>query len=553
LTRRQLALAEAQQEPEATPKTDTVDEEGLHNDTPGGVPEVVSKDEVQAINAPETPKKAPQASEETPHVVEEISEEVEVNATTPTVGENASERQTLQALTTVPSLSPSLAQRQAEDPIEALDALEDAIDEVGKIIPGLDSPLSPEKPRLTKSSASKARAAPLRTGKEPVGGTSKTPATKAPTILGRASSLRTKTAPKIASTTQPSARVPPTAAPRAANGLARSTSTRPRPVSMIAPKSEAQSGVQPKAPDYLATKRRPISIQFPTPPPPPKSTKLPTQATFQLPGDAVAAKLKAARAERLKREEEEAAKKKEFKARPVPASLKSKPAEVKQTAASRARLSIAGAIEQVKDKENVTGMSSKGLKRSSTVTGALSNSTKRNSVIAGASKRSSVIGGGPGATIPSLKRFSIASEGQKAFSSSLSIPKRTDGPSANTSAKRLSSMASSTTSLATKSRSTSTASGPTSKAPISAQEVAAQRNKGREVFNRDRVEKDAKEKERKEKDEAMKKARADAAERGRQASRDWAEKQKRAALAVKGQAKVEQGAGASVVAEVVIV
>jgi hypothetical protein len=43
---------------------------------------------------------------------------------------------------------------------------------------------------------------------------------------------------------------------------------------------------------------------------------------------------------------------------------------------------------------------------------------------------------------------------------------------------------------------------------------------------RDKMDKDAREKE-----EAMKKARAEAAERGRQASRDWAEKQRKAKAA----------------------
>ncbi|RMZ77567.1 hypothetical protein DV737_g4257, partial [Chaetothyriales sp. CBS 132003] len=63
--------------------------------------------------------------------------------------------------------------------------------------------------------------------------------------------------------------------------------------------------------------------------------------------------------------------------------------------------------------------------------------------------------------------------------------------------------------------------------------TAQQKAKGKEVFGRVKVEKEAAEKERREKEEATKKARAEAAERGRQASREWAEKQKRKMEAVK--------------------
>jgi hypothetical protein len=222
-----------------------------------------------------------------------------------------------------------------------------------------------------------------------------------------------------------------------------------------------------------------------------------------LPGDAIAAKLKAARAERLKREEEEAAKRKEFKARPVPGGAKPKPYEVKQTAASRARLSIAGNTETGSNKEN---NSFGGLKRSSTVTGATSTSNKRNTIIANSSsKRSSVIAN------------------EKKDIPPLFVPKRQASVSSNTTANRGSSITSSMNSL--KARRTSMTLN--AKATVTPQDVAFQRQKGKEVFNRDKVEKESREKERREKDEAMKKARAEAAERGRQASREWAEKQKK--------------------------
>jgi hypothetical protein len=76
--------------------------------------------------------------------------------------------------------------------------------------------------------------------------------------------------------------------------------------------------------------------------------------------------------------------------------------------------------------------------------------------------------------------------------------------------------------------------------------------KGKEVSGRDKLEKVAMEKVRREKEEAAKKARADAAERGRAASREWAEKQKRKLAAAAEAAKKEQAAavgGAAIVVE----
>jgi len=58
-------------------------------------------------------------------------------------------------------------------------------------------------------------------------------------------------------------------------------------------------------------------------------------------------------------------------------------------------------------------------------------------------------------------------------------------------------------------------------------DAAAMKSKGKRVFNRDRMEKETMERERKEKEEAAKKARAEAAERGRIASREWAERQRK--------------------------
>lgn len=191
------------------------------------------------------------------------------------------------------------------------------------------------------------------------------------------------------------------------------------------------------------------------PPLAPKSIKLPTVPSFQLPGDIVAAKLKIQRKERVKREDE-AAKPPIFKARPAP-MRPSGLSTVRQTAASRAR-------EQLQSGDNTVA----GVKRMSSVNGS-----KRKSTTLASSHASS------------LKRNSIL----------ISLP--------------------------------------TNNAPLRATDAATQRTKGREIFNRDKNENEQRERERREKEEAAKRARAEAAERSRVLSRQWAEKQRQKAMGAK--------------------
>ncbi|TID13696.1 hypothetical protein E2P81_ATG01633 [Venturia nashicola] len=499
MTRRQLALAEA------IPASVPTIEEPLNNHPE---PEPVATVE-EAILAVEAVEELATPAEEPSTALPQESEAA--HKASPSVQSPAAFSNT-----------PPLMETPTEHPIDALDALEDTLDEVDKIIPGLDLPASSTQAHPTRPKAAKAKTSESRSIKASSLSTLKPTAEKkelaAKKPLARSDSVKTKATPKIATTTQPSATstlrasaaVPSngtsslarsnsvrTTKPlvKSSSTLGRSTSTKARPASMIAP--ETVTGPDTKKPE--AAKHRPISVQFPTPPPATKSSKPPTQATFKLPGEDVAAKLKQAKEERLKRMEAKEAEKKE--AKPRPTIRKPVP---------------------VKDKENVSGS---GLKRSSTVT---STSTKRTSMVADRTKRTSMLGGtlGAGVSIPPPKRSSVAAENdQKAFSSSLSMPKQrtaaagtTTLPAANTSAKRLSTMSSSTS---LKSRNVSGATGSTNG------------NKGKEAFNRGEKTSDVLEREKREKDESMKKARADAAERGRQASRDWAEKerQKKAAAA----------------------
>lgn len=203
-----------------------------------------------------------------------------------------------------------------------------------------------------------------------------------------------------------------------------------------------------------------------------KSTKPPTKSTFELPGEAVSRRKREAQEARLKAQEEEERKRREFKARPVRKSIV--PDFVpRETVASRARQSIVG-LESLKG-------------------GDLS-----------VSKRGSIIG----AHRPSISQLNLANT---------SAPRAPGSkPQAMT-------------------RKPSTTSGPSmsglGQRTVSDKEVQVQRQRAREIYNRDARLLEDMEKEKQEREAAAKRAREVAAERGRQASREWAEKQRARKLA----------------------
>ena len=288
--------------------------------------------------------------------------------------------------------------------------------------------------------------------------------------------------------------VNPTVAPQAkkgspgfvtANSKTKDTKTDPktRTVSNSSSTSENSTSV--------AAKKR-VSSVHKAPFVPTKSTKPPTRASFELPGEAVARKLKEAREERMKREEEEKdiPKKTTFKARPV--RLSQAPV-VKATATSRARISMAKGETPV------------------------AVSTTKNATPT---------------TSSSSRPAGVANRNAGKRLSTLSVNKRLAPTPANTSA-RLS--RGNATNLPndreiTKSR---LSIQPSVRQSISASDAAQMKAKGKSIFNRGRIEHDELEQMKKAKEEAARKARAEAAERGRIASREWAEKQKAKKVAAK--------------------
>ena len=215
-----------------------------------------------------------------------------------------------------------------------------------------------------------------------------------------------------------------------------------------------------------------------------KSTKPPTKSTFELPGEAVSRRKREAHEARLKAQEEEERKRREFKARPIRKSVL--PSTVpRDTVASRARQSKVG-LENIED-GNLT-----------------------------VSKRGSNVG----AHRPSILQLNMAN---------ISAP-RAPGPPAPLSRKP------STTS------SGPSMSGLAMQRTVSAHEAQVQRQRAKEIYNRDTKLAEDIEREKREREAAAKKSREEAAERGRQASREWAEKQ-RAKKMAEGDKGIHAGYG----------
>jgi len=401
--------------------------------------------------------------------------------------------------------------------VQAMDALQNELNEVIKKLPDLDWPDSPTKSKAPPSMASKAAAAKSTAAKTTAAKTTTSkpkPAAAAVSkpAVTRSPSVRTATATnKLIKTTQPSAASRTMSTKSQLNAASKTTSTptaqpqakpKARPSSVMITSSSTGYDLTSKAP-------RPVSMSFPAPPPPARSSKPPTRPTFALPGETITARLKAAREERQRREEEELKKRRAFKARPVPGAVREGPKAglaPRENAASRARRSIMleGGVDGLK--ENRPAQQPAPLRRSATVSGAPSNAPKRASLVVGRPRDDRDRRVAPGVS-PGVTR-----------SPSLSVARRV--PSSASAA-------------------SSAAAVPPNGVKVSTSDMAVQKQKAREIFNRDRVEKEARDRDRKDKEDAARKARAQAAERGRQASREWAEKQKR---------KIEEAAAAKKVA-----
>lgn len=254
------------------------------------------------------------------------------------------------------------------------------------------------------------------------------------------------------------------------------------------PFAQSSARSTPMRASYATSARRPTISALRTPPALQKSARPLTKPSFQLPSDAITARLKAQREERLKRQEEEARKRTEFKARPMPRPTGT--VDIKQNTASRLRMSIMAV-----DRASMPGLSTRNAPGEDRTARARTITTTRTKLAA--AKPST----GPAQS--DTKQVSEPVSGvTKAANQAAGVPLSSaplrDGLQAR--------MSYSTTS---------------SRPPV-------QRPDGREVFNRGRVELEEREKAMRDKAEAVRKAREAATERGRVLSKEWAEKKRSA-------------------------
>ncbi|KAG0652573.1 hypothetical protein D0Z07_0168 [Hyphodiscus hymeniophilus] len=281
--------------------------------------------------------------------------------------------------------------------------------------------------------------------------------------------------------------------------LVRSTNPFPRPASLLPPKDPTRSTKPVTRPtnfelpgEAVARKlkeqreqrkaQRESSGNSPHtarafPGPSVKSTKPLTKPNFELPGEALSRRKREAHEAKVKAEEEEERKRREFKAKPIRQNVTS---SVRDTAASRARQSRIGL-------EGITDGSLTVSKRTSMDVNA-----HRPFLPAFANKMANT--SAPRAPGPNMKPIPLERKPSTKF----------HGPSM---------------------------SGLAMQRTVSATEVQIQRQRAKEIYNRDQKFAEDIEREKKEREAAAKRSREEAAERGRQASREWAEKQKAKKLA----------------------
>ncbi|KAG8413491.1 hypothetical protein J3459_015374 [Metarhizium acridum] len=210
--------------------------------------------------------------------------------------------------------------------------------------------------------------------------------------------------------------------------------------------------------------------------------------TFELPGEAISRRKREEREAKLRAEEEEQRKRREFKARPVRNSIG--PSTLpRETLTSRARQSRA----------------------------------------------SPEANGENDSQVAQRKRMSVG------VVRSLPVPSQVD----NSSQTRGRNSTTTSTTEESRAASTSTGSAGGKRTSVSLEELHVQRQRGKDIFTRDNCYTQDREKTKRERELAAKTAREQAAERSRIASREWAEKKRLRGLAAK-RAKATQEAGKEV-------
>ncbi|KXX74271.1 hypothetical protein MMYC01_208248 [Madurella mycetomatis] len=371
-----------------------------------------------------------------------------------------------------------------EDSVEELDKLEEELEALNQVA-HLDRVASPESTQVPVRGINEAEA--------------KT------TSLKRASSVRTATSTVKGKTVARSSSVRNAAsATSTTNEDGTATRKVPRPTSLLPPKPPAKSSKPPTVPTFelpgeavarrLKEQREARRSQHVTPEqaaavaaayspskPHVKSTKPPTRPTFELPGEAISRRKREEREAKLRAQEEEERRRREFKARPIRASIvpNSTPRETLASLARRDRATGSGSSE------------------SATPTPTIK---KRHSMVVTSSSSSNSSSHKPGSQPAAVKRRSSRNRASPPSSSSRATSTSTGSIHGGGSSKR---------------------------STVSAEEAQQQKLRGKEIFSKDNSYTADRERERRDREEATRLARQEAAERSRQLSREWKEKQEK--------------------------
>jgi hypothetical protein len=379
------------------------------------------------------------------------------------------------------SRSPQSTSR-IEDSVDAIDALEDALEQFSGEMPMLDALRvdSPSKePELLPENTTETRSADRASSVKKI-----SPVRK-PVPTSRTNNA---TAARIAAVNRrTTSNLSASAKTTTIQSVAKDSSVRtvgdrrPKPGKLEQGGTRHSGVVDRRVPSDSLSTSKPGFV-------PTKSTKPPTKSTFTLPGELYAAKMKAKREEKTKKEEEELSAQKPFKARPAPTTSSRPSVLPRENRASQARMSR---ILSDTDKENL---------RSKPTTSATAAPITRR----------------PASVMLDVKKTRIEPNSSLRRSASVN-PKTARDTSREPKF------------AANVPRVASLVKGSQSTKQIPQESVPAKKVTGKEAY--ERLTQKGLDTVKREKEEAARKARADAAERGRQASREWAEKQKARAAA----------------------
>ncbi|KAM7208664.1 hypothetical protein V8F20_001087 [Naviculisporaceae sp. PSN 640] len=214
-----------------------------------------------------------------------------------------------------------------------------------------------------------------------------------------------------------------------------------------------------------------------------KPTKPPTLPTFELPGEAISRRKREEREKKMREQEEEERKRREFKARPIRTSIVASSYAPRETLASKARR------ERLSQADEPSGAASSVAKKRQSLT-VTATTVPRPAVSTGAHLST---------TLPSRGRTSVAVTNGAQISRATSTASTASIHGGSTSGKR---------------------------STISAEDIQHQKLRGKEILSRDNSLRAERERERRQREEALKLARKQAAERSRHISHEWAESQR---------------------------